>query len=334
MNRTLTFGAMLALTITIVACGDSSSDSARTDAPTTVEAADETVPAETVPADTAVADTAVADTAVADTTGEPIADGAPPTKIISLSPTHTEILFAIGAGDQVIAVDDQSNYPPAVAGLPNELSGFEPNVEAIAAYEPDLVVIADDYNGLGDQLGALGIPVWSGPAAMSFDDVYMQIEQLGEATGHIAEAAELVGNMETDLAAVIASAPDLPSGVTYMHEVDNTLYVATSATFIGQVYALFGLTNIADASDDGSGYPQLSAEFVIAENPDFIFLGDALYGESPETVAARDGWASITAVTNGGVVPVDADTSSRWGPRVVDFAQSIADALATVTVGV
>jgi iron complex transport system substrate-binding protein len=119
-----------------------------------------------------------------------------------------------------------------------------------------------------------------------------------------------------------------------MHEVDSTLYAATSTTFIGQVYALFGLTNIADASDDGSGFPQLSAEFVIAENPDFIFLGDALYGESLETVAARDGWASITAVVNGGVVPVDADTSSRWGPRVVDFAQSISNALALVTVGV
>lgn len=330
MKKTMTFGAIVALAITTVACGDSSSDSAGTNAPVTTEAPAETVPTESSTADTATADT----TAEPASTDAETDDGGVPTKIISLSPTHTEILFAIGAGDQVIAVDDQSNYPPEVADLPNELSGFEPNVEAIAAYEPDLVVLADDFNGLGDQLGALGIPVWSGPAATSFDDVYTQIEQLGEATGHIAEAAELVGNIETDVAAVVAGAPELPDGVTYMHEVDSTLYAATSTTFIGQVYALFGLTNIADEADDGSGYPQLSAEFVIAANPDFIFLGDALYGESPETVAARDGWASITAVVNGGVIPVDADTSSRWGPRVVDFAQSIADALATVTVGI
>ncbi len=330
MYRPLTIGALIALAITSVACGDSSSESVSTNAPATTAAASETVPTESSTADTVAPDT----TAVADTTAAAPEGVSVPNKIISLSPTHTEILFAIGAGDQLIAVDDQSNYPAEVASLPNDLSGFEPNVEAIAAYEPDLVVIADDYNGLGDQLRALGIPVWSGPAATTFDDMYAQIEQLGAATGHIAEATELVLDMQTDLAAVVESAPDLPEGITYMHEVDSTLYVATSASFIGKVYALFGLTNIADESDDGSGFPQLSAEYVIAANPDFIFLGDALYGESAETVAARDGWASITAVASGGVIPVDADTSSRWGPRVVDFAQSIADALATVTVGV
>jgi iron complex transport system substrate-binding protein len=327
MTRPLTIGALIALAITSVACGDSSSDSSATSAPATSAAV------ETVPTESSVAETVAPDT-TAPSTDPAVEDGGVPSKIISLSPTHTEILFAIGAGDQLIAVDDQSNYPPEVADLPNDLSGFEPNVEAIAAYAPDLVVIADDYNGLGDQLGAVGIPVWSGPAATSFDDMYAQIEQLGAATGHVAEAAELVLAVQTDLAAVVASAPTLPEGITYMHEVDSTLYVATSATFIGKVYELFGLTNIADASDDGSGYPQLSAEFVISANPEFIFLGDALYGESPETVAARDGWASISAVVNGGVIPVDADTSSRWGPRVVDFAQSIADALAQVTVGV
>jgi iron complex transport system substrate-binding protein len=328
MNRTLTFGALIALAITTAACGEDSADSSSSAAPAT------TAPADTTPAPAATADTATAETAAASESTDAATAGGVPSKIISLSPTHTEILFAIGAGDLVIAVDDQSNYPAEVADLPNDLSGYEPNVEAIAGYEPDLVVIADDFTGLGDQLDALGIAVWSGPAASTFDDMYAQIEQLGAVTGHVAEAAELVGNIQTDLAALVASAPDLPADVTFMHEVDNTLYAATSTTFIGQVYALFGLTNIADASDDGTGYPQLNAEYVIAQNPDFIFLGDALYGETPETVAARDGWASVTAVVNNGVVPVDADTSSRWGPRVVEFAQSIADALAAVTIGV
>jgi iron complex transport system substrate-binding protein len=332
MKRSFTFGALIALAITGVACGDSSSDS---DASPSSAVVDTTV-ASTTPPDTAT-DTVAPDSVAPDTVVVVPATLDPntiPTKIVSLSPTHTEILFAIGAGDQVIAIDDQSNYPPEAAALPNDLSGFEPNVEAIAAYEPDLVVLADDFNGLVDQLSALGIPAWSGPAAATFDDMYAQIEQLGAVTGHVAEAAEVVLGIQTDLDAIVASAPDLPKGITYMHEVDSTLYVATSATFIGKVYELFGLTNIADAADDGSGYPQLSAEFIIEADPDFIFLGDALYGESPETVAARPGWASLAAVANGGVIPVDADTSSRWGPRVVDFAASIADALNSVIIGV
>jgi iron complex transport system substrate-binding protein len=254
-----------------------------------------------------------------------------PVKIVSLYPTGTEMLYAIGAGDQVIAVDDQSNFPDEALEKKTDLSGFEPNVEAIAAYEPDLV-IHDGTTDIGTQLDALGIPQWAGPAASDFDDIYTQIEQLGAATGHVAEAAELVGQMQTSIDAAVAAIPTGGTPLTYYHELDSTYYSVTSNTFIGHVYGLFGMQNIADTAEGGTDYPQLSAEFIISQDPDVIFLGDADYGESPETVAARPGWDVITAVSNNNVVPVSADISSRWGPRVVDFIQIVADAVAAASV--
>ncbi len=244
-------------------------------------------------------------------------------RIVSLSPTGTEMLFAIGADGQVLAVDDQSNYPPQVLDKPHDLSGFQPNVEAIAALKPDLVVIGDDSSGLSKQLGALGLSTWVGPAATSFDDVYTQIEQLGALTGHIGEAAELVSTMQAQIDTTVKAAPKPTKPPTYYHELDNTYYSVTKNTFIGQVYALFGLQSIADSQAVSSDYPQLSAESIIQADPDFIFLADGGFGESPDTVAARPGWTNLKAVTGGHVVVVDADISSRWGPRIVDYIKDI-----------
>ena len=206
----------------------------------------------------------------------------PPQRIVSLSPTATEMLFAIGAGDQVLAVDDQSNYPPEALEKPHDLSGLEPNVEAIAALKPDLVVIADDFTGLTQQLEAVGLTVWSGPAATSFDNVYEQIEQLGAVTGHVADAAALVAKMQTDIAAEVAAAPQPPKPLTYYHELDNTYYSVTENTFIGQVYAMFGLRSIADFQEVDSDYPQLSAEAIISADPDFIFLAAVASASRPQ----------------------------------------------------
>jgi iron complex transport system substrate-binding protein len=250
-----------------------------------------------------------------------------PTAIVSLSPTGTEMLFAVGAGEQVVAVDEFSYYP-AEAPV-TDLSGFTPNIEAIADYEPDLVVVSDDLDGVVGALEGLGIAVLHLPAAQSMDDVYAQIETVGTATGHAAEAAELVATMQSELDSLIASMPGLAEPITFFHEIDNTLYTASSATFIGQVYAMLGLTNIADAVDtaDSFGYPQLSAEYVIESDPDIIFLADGAYGESAETVAARPGWAELQAVLKGNIVAVDADVSSRWGPRIVDFVAVVVEAV-------
>ena len=259
--------------------------------------------------------------------------GSAPRAIISLSPTHTEVLFALGAGDQIIAVDDQSNYPAEALAKPHDLSGFEPNVEAIAALKPDLVVIGDDFKGLAAQLEPLGIATWVSPAPTTFDEVYAQIEQLGAATGRVADAAELVGQMQTDIAAAVAAAPVRTTPASYFHEVDPTLYTLTSSTIFGQVYNLFGLVNIADGVEKGNDYPQLSAEYIVSSNPDLIFLADTNWsGESPATVAARPGWGEIAAVQNGSVVVIDDDIASRWGPRLVEFVKAVSAALAMVPV--
>ena len=218
-----------------------------------------------------------------------------PSRIVSISPTATEMLYAIGAGDQVLAVDDFSNYPEEAAAKMQGLNGFEPNVEAIAGLEPDLIVTDGTNTDMLAQLDTLGIAHWEGPAAVTFDDIYTQIEQLGAATGHVAEAAELVGQMQTDIAAVIDGLPELPEPLTYYHELDPTATGRSpSDTFIGLVYTEAGLENIADAIGDGNPYPQLSAEFIVDADPDLIFLACTKYcGETPETVAARPGWERL-----------------------------------------
>ena len=238
-----------------------------------------------------------------------------PESIVSLSATATEILFAIGAGGQVVAVDDQSTYP--VEAPMSALSGFTPNVESIAGYDPDLVVISYDPGDLVVGLEALGIDVLMQGAANAIDDTYAQIAELGGLTGHVDEAAALNTEIAAELEALAEGQPG--AGMTYFHEIDSTLYSATSSTFLGRLYALLGLENIADPADeDGWGYPQLSPEYVIDVDPDLIFLADAEWGVSAETVAARPGWDTMSAVQAGNVFPLD-ETAGRWGPRIVDF---------------
>lgn len=258
-----------------------------------------------------------------------------PVRIVSLSPTHTEILFAIGAGDQVIAVDEFSYYPPEALDKVTTLSGFEPNVEAIVEYEPDLVVTEGTNPTLLEQLGSLGIPTYAGLAATSFDEVFDQITELGDLTGHRVEADQLVQSMQSDIDAITADLPVLDEPLTYYHELDPTLYSVTSDTFVGFMYSQLGLRSIADrAEGDGGSYPQLNAEFIIDADPDLIFLACTKYcGETAESVAARPGWDGLEAVQGGYVFEMDDDIASRWGPRVVEYYRSVAEAIANVVEG-
>jgi iron complex transport system substrate-binding protein len=260
-------------------------------------------------------------------TGDPVTIEQKPARIVSLSASNTETLYAVGAGKQVVAVDDQSDYP---ADAPKtDLSGLTPNVEAISKYDPDLVVISDNADNLVESMSALDVPVLAVPAAKTLDDVYTGMTLIGKATGHTEEAADLVDQTRAGLDKVVADTPKPSTPLTYYHELDTTLYSATSKTFIGQVYALFGLANIADPADkDAGGYPQLSNEAILQADPDLIFLADVqCCGQNAAAVAARPGWNTLTAVKNGNVVELDDDLASRWGPRIVDLAQSIADAV-------
>jgi iron complex transport system substrate-binding protein len=251
-----------------------------------------------------------------------------PRRIVSLSPTATESLFAIGAGVQVVAVDDQSDYPKSVPKT--SLSGFTPNVEAIASYRPDLVVIAYDPKGLSDALARLGITVVHQDGAKSFKGAYQQIRQLGLVTGHESEATRLVGRMRSKIAVIVAAARRAGRGPSVYHELTPDLYSATSKTFVGKVYEALGLRNIADAADSaGFGYPQLSAEYVVSVSPDVIVLADTICcGQKASTVAARPGWDRISAVRTGSIVRIDDSIASRWGPRLVSFFRAMSSALA------
>jgi iron complex transport system substrate-binding protein len=250
-----------------------------------------------------------------------------PRRIVSLSPTATESLFAIGAGSQVVAVDDQSDYPK---GAPrSSLSGFTPNVEAIAAYRPDLVVIAYDPKGLSGALARLGITVIHHDGARTFDGAYRQIRQLGRVTGHEAEADRLVDRMKARIARIVKSRTP-GRRLSVYHELTPDLYSATSKTFVGKVYAALGLRNIADAAESvGTGYPQLSSEYVVSESPDLIVLADTVCcGQKASTIASRPGWDRVSAIRTGSVVRIDDSIASRWGPRLVDFFRAMSSALA------
>jgi iron complex transport system substrate-binding protein len=339
LGRAAALALVLGATLTCAACGDDDTTSASaTAAATDAGGAAAAVSATTTPATTAEATSPPSSgeatfPVTIDAANGSVEITAQPQAVISLSPTATEMLYAIGAGEQVIAVDDQSNHPPEAPMT--DLSGFTPNVEAISSYGPDLVVVADDPAGLTDALAPLGIPVLSLPAATVFDDVYTQLEQLGVATGHVGEAAEVVAGMQAQVDEIVAGLPETATPLTYYHELDNTFFSVTSDTFIGQVYGLLGLQNIADAADpDGAagGYPQLNAEFIITEDPDLIFLADVkCCGESAETIAARPGWADMTAVSTGAVVELDDDVASRWGPRIVDLLGQVSEAVGQVS---
>jgi iron complex transport system substrate-binding protein len=266
----------------------------------------------------------------ADTTAAPAATLH---RIVSLSPTATEMLYAIGAGDQVVAVDSLSTFPAEVAPKVTKISAYEPSAEAILGYTPDVVLISNDMNKITEQLTAASksIQVWTGAAADSLADVYKQIEELGALTGHITEAADLVTSMKTRIEAATSSV--MPNTTkSYYYELDNTYYSVTSNTFIGALLKPFGLKNIADGVEAGNDYPQLNAEAIAKANPSVIFLADTkCCAMDAAKVGARAGWSGIDAVKNKGVIELDDDLASRWGPRVVDLVETFASAIAKLS---
>jgi iron complex transport system substrate-binding protein len=252
-----------------------------------------------------------------------------PKVIVSLSPTATEMLYAIGASGQVKAVDSDSDYP---ANAPHtKLSAYQPNAEAIAAYHPDLVIIANDIGGIAAKLTALSIPVLQLPAATNVTGVYNEFAQLGVATGHVGQAKAEDQTLRDDISQIVASEPHHTAPLTYYYELGvDPYYSVTDSTFIGSLLSLLGMKSIADTATGAAaagGYPSLSAEFILKANPDYIILSDTGPtggGQSGTTVAARPGWSVLAAVKNKHIVMLNADIASRWGPRIVDLLQTVA----------
>jgi iron complex transport system substrate-binding protein len=252
-----------------------------------------------------------------------------PDAIVSLSPTATEMLYAIGAGSQVKAVDDDSDYPKQAPMT--KLSGFTPNAEAIAAYKPDLVIISNNIDGITAKLSSLSIPVLDLPAAANLPGVYAEFTQLGAATGHVAQAKAEDGTLKADIKQIVASEPAHAKPLTYYYEIStDPYYSVTSSTFIGGLLSLLGMKSIADAATGAAaagGYPTLSAEYILKANPDYIILADTGStggGQDAATVSARPGWSVLTAVKDKHVILLNADIASRWGPRIVDLLRDVA----------
>ena len=267
---------------------------------------------------------------------------AKPQKIVSLAPTTTDMLVAIGAGSQIVAVDKDST-PVDFQGCQNlglscsapsplppaNLDAFQPNAEAVAALQPDLVVISNDQNKIQESLTALKIPVYVAPAAMTIDDTYKEFTELGALTGNPGGAAVAVAAERKAISDTLATLKPQAKPLTYYYELDQTYYSVTSKTFIGSLFTMAHMTNIADPSDaDGKagGYPQLSAETIINANPDAIFLADGqCCGQSDATVAKRPGWSALSAVKGGHVKVVPDDVASQWGTTVVALFKDIVD---------
>jgi iron complex transport system substrate-binding protein len=252
-----------------------------------------------------------------------------PDAIVSLSPTATEMLYAIGAGGQVRAVDSNSDYP---ASAPHTtLSAYQPNAEAIAAYKPDLVIISNDMAGITAKLNALSIPVLDLPAATNVSGVYTEFTQLGAATGHAAQASAEDQRLKADISQIVSSEPHHSAPLTYYYELGtDPYYSVTDSTFIGSLLSLLGMKSIADTAKGAAaagGYPSLSAEYILTANPDYIILSDTgstAGGQSAATVSGRPGWSVLTAVKDKHIIVLNADIASRWGPRIVQLLQTVA----------
>jgi iron complex transport system substrate-binding protein len=282
-------------------------------------------------------------------TSAPVTINGLPERIVSLDPTATEDLYAVGAGSQVVAVDQDSNFPPGVpsadllgpaqpasaqpasAQPASAQAASAPDIAAIAKDDPSLVIAAADTGGLVQAMGKLGVPVLIEPPATTMADVYDEIEQIGLATGHGPQSDEVVTNMRQVINDAVAQAGTKYRGLTYYYEVSADPYIsATSATLIGHIMDMFGLRNIADAARKPGLYPLLQKKYIVTARPQLIFLGDneQAYGtQTPAVVSARDGWAGIAAVKNNAVFGLNDDIASRWGPRLPQLVQSIALAL-------
>jgi iron complex transport system substrate-binding protein len=268
---------------------------------------------------------------IEDATGS-VTVGEQPQRIVSLSASATEMLFAVGAGDQVVAVDDQSDYPPEAPTT--ELSAYEPNLEAIAEERPDLVIApADVPRELISGLRRLGLTVIAQPAPDDLADAYDQVREIAQATGHAAEGEEVAKEMRTEIERLIASAPKAHD-LAVFHELDPDLFSASSGSFIGRIYERLGLANVADPAAERAGnpYPQLSSEAVVAADPDLVVLADTeCCGQTPAKAGRRPGWDRIAAVKEDAVVAIDDDVASRWGPRLPEFVQRVVKAMRAAT---
>jgi iron complex transport system substrate-binding protein len=286
-------------------------------------------PAATAPATEPAATSAPAGMTLTDGLGREVRLDAPPQRIVSLAASNTEIIFALGAGDLLIGRDEFSDYPDAALAVPSIGSLYPSvNAEVVIDLQPDLVLAAgitspDDV----ERLAGLGLTVYATRFAVTLDDVYADILDVGRLTGRSAEAQRLVAEMRARVAAVAATASQVADRPLVFYEIDATEparpWTAGPGTFVDQLISLAGGENLGNIAVDP--YAQLSLEQLVDQDPDIIVLGSYTYGgQSPELVAQRPGWQEIAAVRSGAVHVFDDNLVSRPGPRIVEGLETLA----------
>ncbi len=258
---------------------------------------------------------------VTDDLGSKVTLDAEPTRVVTMIPSHTETLCAVDACGKLVGVDTYSNFPASIKALPKLGSAFEPNLEAIVALKPDLVLV-DESSDLAAALRQLGIPVYAG-TAQTFDEVFEKFSVLGALVNRETEAALLSGRVQGGIRAISERAAQLEPTSVYF-EIDPTPYSVGPDSFIGVLLSRAGGANIVAA---GLGdFPQLEPEYVVAADPEVIIVSERDAASLPK----RPGWAGIAAVQDGRVVPTSPtvdDAISRPGPRIVDAVRFFARAL-------
>jgi iron complex transport system substrate-binding protein len=292
--------------------GACSGDSEATATPTSVD---------TSATATATAEATTAAVAETDSSGVEVTLEGAAQRIVSHSPGVTEILFAIGAGSQVVAADEFSDFPEEAAALP-KVTYTAPDPEQDLSFAPDLVILSSNQEQSVGQFRSLGIPLFYLREPEDLDGVVESIRLLGRLSGHETEAEALASDIETRLSAVTSVIEGVEAGPRVFWELDSTLYTVSPDTFIGAALQLLKAQNISAGAS--SPYPQLTAEAVVAADPEVILLADAQWGVTVESVAERPGWAGMTAVVEGRIYPVNEDTMSRPGPRIVDGIEALA----------
>jgi iron complex transport system substrate-binding protein len=252
----------------------------------------------------------------------------PAQRVAGLAPSIVEILFAVGAGDQVVGREEFTNYPEEALEIPSMGGSFgELNTEAILAVEPDLVIVADLTSAEQVQaLEELGLTVFVVANPTDLEDMYNSLRIVATLTGHEAEAEELIESLQVRVQAVvdvISNAADAPLVFYELDSTDpNAPWTSGPGTFIDTLITMAGGKNLG--ADFEGAWVQVSAEELIAQNPEIIVLGDSIWGVTPEDVAARPGWDGILAVQNDQVFPFNDDLASRPGPRLVDGLEALA----------
>lgn len=245
----------------------------------------------------------------------------PPKRIVSLAPHATEIFCQIGAAESLVAVDKFANCPLGSTVKP-AVDSFQPSIEAIVAYQPDLVYVWYDPGDLAQSLRNAGVKVLFIEVPDNLAGVFENIELIGRLTGRVKEADVLVAQMKARRDDITEEIKDVTKGPRIFHELDKELFTVRSDSFIGELYKLLKAENIADKAS--TAFPQLSSEAVVAGDPEVIVLSD---GETVASVQARPGWSGISAVRNSRICEVDGDLTSRPGPRIMEGLEALYECL-------